>query len=91
MLTERAPRQTGEGGFNTFLAPDSATARLFEEAARLMPGGTSRLHYYSAPYPVYARSGKGAYLTDVEGTERRVEYAEVKKAKIQIEFKKETP
>jgi len=30
----------------------------------------------------------GATL-DVEGTERRVEYAEVKKAKVQIEFKKE--
>ena len=30
----------------------------------------------------------GAVL-DVEGTERRVEYAEVRKAKIQIEFKKE--
>ena len=31
----------------------------------------------------------GAVL-DVEGTERRVAYAEVKKAKVQIEFKKET-
>ena len=32
----------------------------------------------------------GAVL-DVEGTERRLEYAELKKAKIQIEFKKESP
>ena len=32
----------------------------------------------------------GAVL-DVDGTERRLEYAEVKKAKIQIEFKKENP
>jgi ribosome maturation factor RimP len=31
----------------------------------------------------------GAVL-DVEGTQRRLEYAEVKKAKIQIEFKKES-
>ena len=31
----------------------------------------------------------GAVL-DVEGAERRLEYAEVKKAKVQIEFKKET-
>ncbi len=30
-------------------------------------------------------------LLDVEGAERRLEYAEVKKAKIQIEFKKESP
>jgi ribosome maturation factor RimP len=32
---------------------------------------------------------QGAVL-DVEGTERRIAYAEVKKAKIQIEFKRET-
>jgi ribosome maturation factor RimP len=32
----------------------------------------------------------GAVL-EVDGTERRVEYAEVQKAKIQIEFKKENP
>ena len=30
-------------------------------------------------------------LLDVDGTERRLEYAEVLKAKIQIEFKKENP
>jgi glutamate-1-semialdehyde 2,1-aminomutase len=57
-------------GSNRFLAPESATARLFEEASRYMPGGTSRLHYYSKPYPIYARSGKGALLTDVDGVER---------------------
>ena len=31
----------------------------------------------------------GAVL-DVEGSERRVDYAEVKKARVQIEFKKES-
>jgi len=35
-----------------------------------MPGGTSRLHYYYQPYPIYAESGSGCYLTDVEGVER---------------------
>jgi ribosome maturation factor RimP len=35
-------------------------------------------------------SDEDGALLDVEGTERRVEYAEVKKARIQIEFKKET-
>jgi len=34
-------------------------------------------------------SDEAGALLDVEGTERRVEYAEVRKAKIQIEFKKE--
>ena len=38
---------------------------------------------------ITATDDEGAVL-DVEGTERRVEYAEVKKAKVQIEFKKET-
>ena len=35
-------------------------------------------------------SDEDGALLDVEGTERRVEYAEVRKAKIQIEFKKES-
>ena len=51
-------------------APASGTAELFEESSRYMPGGTSRLHYYYQPYPIYARSGNGCYLTDVEGVER---------------------
>ncbi len=38
---------------------------------------------------ITASDGDGAVL-DVEGEELRVEYAEVKRAKIQIEFKKET-
>jgi ribosome maturation factor RimP len=39
---------------------------------------------------ITASDDEGAVL-DVDGTERRVAYAEVKKAKVQIEFKKETP
>jgi ribosome maturation factor RimP len=35
-------------------------------------------------------SDEDGALLDVEGTERRLEYAEVKRAKIQIEFKKES-
>ena len=50
--------------------PASVTAELFEESSRYMPGGTSRLHYYYHPYPIYAQSGSGCYLTDVEGVER---------------------
>jgi len=39
---------------------------------------------------ITATDDNGAAL-DVEGSERRVEYAAVKKAKVQIEFKKESP
>ena len=55
---------------NRFLSPTSATARLYEEASRYLPGGTSRLHYYFRPYPIFARSGNGCRVTDVEGVER---------------------
>ena len=36
-------------------------------------------------------SDEDGAVVDVEGTERRLEFAEVKRAKIQIEFKKESP
>ena len=48
----------------------SATARLFEEACRYIPGGTSRVHYFHEPYPIYARSAQGCRVTDVDGVER---------------------
>ena len=47
-----------------------ATRSLFEEARRYIPGGTSRIHYYYEPYPIYGRSAAGCHLTDVEGVER---------------------
>ncbi|HEX5414244.1 MAG TPA: aspartate aminotransferase family protein, partial [Chloroflexota bacterium] len=55
---------------NQFLAPTSRTARLVDEARKYIPGGTSRIHYYFAPYPIYAHSGSGCRLTDVDGVER---------------------
>jgi len=55
---------------NTFLDPESATARLYAEASQIIPGGTSRLHYFFKPYPIYAQSANGAVVTDVEGVER---------------------
>ena len=57
-------------GTDRFLAAGSATARLYDEARRLIPGGTSRLHYHFEPYPIFARAGAGCRLTDVEGDER---------------------
>jgi glutamate-1-semialdehyde 2,1-aminomutase len=35
-----------------------------------MPGGNTRHSIALAPYPIYARSGKGCRITDVEGEER---------------------
>ncbi len=50
---------------------ESRTTRsVFEEARRYIPGGTSRIHYYYDPYPIYGRTASGCRLTDVEGVER---------------------
>lgn len=46
------------------------SARLFERAARVLPGGVlSPVRGSSAfePYPIYMERGKGAYLFDVDG------------------------
>jgi glutamate-1-semialdehyde 2,1-aminomutase len=53
-----------------FSLPGSATERLFARACRVMPAGTSRLHYLIEPHPVFAQSGQGCRLTDVDGDER---------------------
>lgn len=58
------------GGSNRFLESTSATADLYDEARRYIPAGTSRIHYYFRPYPIYARSGNGCYVTDADGVER---------------------
>ncbi len=59
----------GEGA-NRFLDPGSATAQLYGEASQVIPAGTSRIHYYFKPYPIYARYGKGCYVTDEDGVQR---------------------
>ena len=55
---------------NSFLSPDSATAKLYAEASQYIPGGSSRVHYHFHPSPIYAKSAAGCYLTDAEGVER---------------------
>ena len=52
--------------------PDSGSksAGLYERASRVLPGGNSRSTIFHAPYPIFAKSGKGCRLTDVDGVER---------------------
>jgi glutamate-1-semialdehyde 2,1-aminomutase len=47
-----------------------ASRALYEEACKYIPGGTSRLHNYFHPNPIYIRSGHGCRITDVDGVER---------------------
>jgi len=53
-------------------APGSKSAALFAQAQGVMPGGNTRTTVYMAPYPPYAASGDGCWITDVEG-DRRLE------------------
>ncbi|HEV8638741.1 MAG TPA: aspartate aminotransferase family protein [Chloroflexota bacterium] len=57
-------------GANAFLDPGSTTARAHAAASEVIPGGTSRLHYHFAPYPIRARRGEGCHLVDAEGVRR---------------------
>jgi glutamate-1-semialdehyde 2,1-aminomutase len=49
---------------------NSVSAALFERACTVLPGGNSRLTIAQSPYSVYAASGRGARVTDVDGVER---------------------
>lgn len=53
-----------------YRAPGAMSRQLYERAARVMPGGNTRHSVALAPYPIYARSGSGCRITDVEGEER---------------------
>ncbi len=55
---------------NRFVAPDSASARLYAEARQVIPGGTSKANLVLKPHPFYVVSGRGCRVTDVDGVER---------------------
>ena len=55
---------------NRFLDSDSASARLYERARRVIPGGTSKANMRVRPHPCYLASGSGCRVTDVDGVER---------------------
>jgi glutamate-1-semialdehyde 2,1-aminomutase len=59
------PRST-----DRYLGGDSASKSLYERALNVMPGGNSRHTLVMDPYPIYAASGQGCIVTDVEGQER---------------------
>ncbi len=52
--------------------PDSASrsARLFERAKKVLPGGSTRQTVTFDPYPIYAVRGRGCMVTDADGVER---------------------
>src|SRR6266404_973700 len=64
-VSHRPVRQTMSYG-----SPLAFSRQLYERASRVMPGGNTRHSIALAPYPIYARSGSGCRVTDVEGDER---------------------
>ncbi|MEM7254999.1 MAG: aminotransferase class III-fold pyridoxal phosphate-dependent enzyme [Pseudomonadota bacterium] len=51
-------------------SPKDKSAALYERATQVLAGGSTRLTTYFAPHPLYAQSGSGSRVTDVDGTER---------------------
>ena len=49
---------------------NSRSAKLYERGRLAMPGGNSRVGVMFEPYPLYAASGSGCRVIDVDGTER---------------------
>lgn len=49
---------------------NALSRRLYAKATSVMPGGNTRHSVALMPYPVYAASGRGCRVTDVEGEER---------------------
>ena len=54
--------------------PSGRSAALYRRALELMPGGCSRNTVLRRPHPLYAESGKGCYVTDIDGI-RRIDFA----------------
>jgi len=64
----KSPRPLAQTG--RWAQPGSKSADLFARAQGVMPGGNTRTTVYMAPYPPYAASGEGCWITDVEGDRR---------------------
>lgn len=48
----------------------SKSAKLYERACQVMPGGNTRTSLFWPPYQIYAVSGSGSRVVDVDGIER---------------------
>jgi glutamate-1-semialdehyde 2,1-aminomutase len=53
-----------------YRSKSSQSRQLYQRATKVMPGGNSRHSIALSPYPIYALSGSGCRITDIEGEER---------------------
>jgi glutamate-1-semialdehyde 2,1-aminomutase len=49
---------------------DCRSKQLYERGLKVFPGGITRIVPWLEPFPVYTKSGKGAYVTDVDDVAR---------------------
>lgn len=64
-MAQRAMTET-----RAYARPDSGSAKLWERAQGVLPGGNSRTTVYMAPRPIYAAEGTGCWIVDVDGDRR---------------------
>ena len=53
-----------------YVRQNPRSSQLFQRAQAALPGGNTRTGVYVDPFPLYMRSGRGAYTTDVDGNRR---------------------
>ncbi len=53
-----------------YIRTTPGSGALYEQACKVMPGGTTRTTTYFAPYPLYIERGQGCHVWDVDGTRR---------------------
>jgi glutamate-1-semialdehyde 2,1-aminomutase len=58
------------GIVTNYIKQNPNSERDFKEAARSLPGGSTRSALYWPPFPLYMDRGKGTRLWDVDGNER---------------------
>ncbi len=56
--------------FRNYLEQTQRSRTLFETASQHLPGGSTRMTLFHKPYPIYAASGEGCMLRDIDGNAR---------------------
>ena len=64
-------RSTGHALHAAYRARTPRSAALFERAARVLPGGSTRTTVFAPPYPPYLAGGSGIRVEDVDGNAYR--------------------
>ena len=61
------PSKQLQGEIDRYIGRTPKSANLQDEAARFLPGGSSRGAAYFGPHPIFVDRGEGSYVYDVDG------------------------